>query len=110
MNTVVRALPRHEFARRTETKKFLYKQFLQMLLLTFLVLFLAFTVIYIKDLYRRMFIHYQTLQDQQNQLYVDWGKLLLEQSTWSTQARVQKIATERLGMEAPQSNEVQLVN
>lgn len=109
MNTVVRALPQQQFARRTETKKFLLKQFLQMLILIFVVLVSAFTVIYVKDLYRRMFIHYQTLQDEQNQLYVDWGKLLLEQSTWSTQARVQKIATERLSMEAPQSNEVQLV-
>lgn len=66
----------------------------------------AFCVIYIKDLNRRTFIEYQDLQATHNKLYEDWGKLLLEQSTWSTQARVKKIAQNRLNMGTPTANDV----
>lgn len=111
MNTFVRAIPQQHFAARANAQRgFLYKQMLQIFVLIFAVLLSAFSVVYVKDLHRRMFIAYQDLQQQQTQLYVDWGKLLLEQSTWSTQARVQKIAQQRLGMEAPQTKDIVLVD
>lgn len=106
MNTATRVLPHQQFASRMQSRKVVAKQVLQVAILLMAVFITAFAVVYVKDLHRRMFIQYQNLQDQQNQLYVDWGKLLLEQSTWSTQARVQKIAAERLNMEAPQPKEV----
>lgn len=109
MNTIARAIPQQQFATRVQSKKILLKQVLQSVVLTIAVLFSAFTVVYVKDLYRRMFIHYQDLQAQQDQIYVDWGKLLLEQSTWSTQTRVQKIAAQRLQMDVPQANEINLI-
>ena len=109
MNTATRVLPHQQFASRMHARTVVAKKFSQIFLLLILVFVTAFAVVYVKDLYRRMFIDYQNLQDQQNQLYVDWGKLLLEQSTWSTQARVQKIATERLNMEAPQDKQVVVV-
>jgi cell division protein FtsL len=110
MNTAVRALPHHQFASRPQTQKILFKQLLQAIVLILAVLITAFAVVYVKDLYRRMFIQYQNLQNQQTQIYTDWGKLLLEQTTWSTQSRVQEIAAQRLGMEVPQSNDVVLVH
>ncbi len=64
----------------------------------------AVGVVYMKDLNRRLFIQYQGLQQEQQQYNVDWGKLLLEQSTWSTQARVQSIASQDLGMVMPASS------
>jgi cell division protein FtsL len=76
------------------------------LLLIFAVLITAFMVIYMKDLNRRLFIQYQTLQATHDKLYGEWGKLLLEQSTWSTQARIQKIAKQRLGMSVPLPDEI----
>lgn len=78
---------------------------LNMVLIILLVLS-AFAVIYIKDVNRRHFIQYQALQITHDKLYEDWRKLMLEQSTWSTQARVQKIAQNRLGMNIPSSKEV----
>lgn len=69
----------------------------------------AFGVIYIKDLNRRLFMRYQTLQVQKTQSLVQWGKLLLEQSTWSTQSRIQQIAQKQLGMIVPRAKDVVLV-
>ena len=71
------------------------------IVLLFLVFVSAFSVIYCRDFNRRMFISYQQLQSMHNQLYVDYGKLLLEQGTWSSQRRVQNISENQLGMVLP---------
>ena len=69
----------------------------------------AVAVVYMKDLNRRLYIQYQSLQQVENQAQVDWGKLLLEQSAWSTQARVQSIARQQLGMVMPSRRSVTLL-
>lgn len=74
-------------------------------ILIVVLLLSAFAVIYLKDLNRRLFIHYQTLEASHDKLYDDWGKLLLEQSTWSSHARVERIAEHRLGMDVPAAKE-----
>lgn len=110
MNISIKAVPAQPLATSLKVKKWEARQMLQAILLAALVVFSSFAVVYIKDLYRRMFIHYQDLQDQQTQLYVDWGKLLLEQSTWSTQGRVQKIASDALNMQVPLANQIKIVS
>lgn len=70
----------------------------------------AVAVVYMKDLNRRLFIQYQGLQQTQQQYDVNWGRLLLEQSTWSTQARVQYVATQNLGMVMPSRQSNKLVD
>ena len=59
---------------------------------------------------RRFFIQYQGLQQLQQQYDIDWGKLLLEQSAWSTQARVQSLATYNLNMVMPTRHNITLVD
>ena len=49
----------------------------------------------------------RTLPGEQAQ--VDWGKLLLEQSTWAAQANVQQIAAKRLQMITPNSKDIVLM-
>lgn len=66
----------------------------------------AFVLIYVKDLNRRLFIESQGLQQQQQVLVNQWGKLLLEQSTWSAQARIQSVAQRDLNMVMPTTNQV----
>lgn len=78
-------------------------------LLTALVILSAFSVVYMKDLNRRLFIQYQNLQQVQAQAMSDFSKLLLEQSTWSTQSRVQRIAKDDLQMQLPTSDNTVLV-
>ncbi|MBT9529343.1 MAG: cell division protein FtsL [Pseudomonas sp.] len=39
----------------------------------------------------------------------EWGRLILEQSTWTAHNRIESMATERLQMRIPDAAEVQMV-
>jgi cell division protein FtsL len=39
----------------------------------------------------------------------EWGRLILEQSTWTAHNRIENLASERLGMRIPDAAEVQMV-
>ncbi len=80
------------------------------IILMLLVIISALAVVYVADLNRRLFIDYQTAQNTHNQLYIDWGKLLLEQSTWATQARVQTLAEQKLNMQLPTAMDIVMIN
>lgn len=69
--------------------------------LAVLLLFSAFSVLYLKDLSRRLFIQYQQLQKVQERDEIETSKLLLEKGAWSAQSRIQEIATTKLNMQAP---------
>ncbi|MDQ3197448.1 MAG: cell division protein FtsL [Burkholderiales bacterium] len=51
---------------------------------------------------RTLYTELQEEQDRSRQFDVEWGQLQLEQSTWATHARIEKIAVEKLRMQAPQ--------
>ena len=74
------------------------------------ILVSAFSTIYFKDLNRRLFFQYQTLSAQQQAYQVQNSQLLLEQSTWSTQARIQSLAQNTLNMVVPQSKKIVMVS
>ncbi len=80
------------------------RQQLLMIILFVSVVLSALGVVYVKTLNRRLFSQLETEQVRRDHLHVDWGKLLLEQSTWATQARVQKFAQNELKMVTPQAN------
>lgn len=71
-----------------------------------LLILSAFAVVYLKDLNRRTFIQYQNKVRDNQQARVEWGKLLLEQSTWSAQANIQQTAAQRLGMITPNTKDI----
>lgn len=73
------------------------------------VLLSAFFLIYIKDYNRRLFIHYQQLMQQRQQLNIAWGRLLLEQGTLTTAPRIQSIAQKQLHMHVPSTQEITMV-
>lgn len=75
-----------------------------------LLILSAFAVVYLKDLNRRTYIQYQDMAHANQQAQVDWGKLLLEQSTWAAQANVQQVASERLHMYAPNAKDIVLLS
>jgi cell division protein FtsL len=82
---------------------------LKVLVLVFFVLVSALGLVYIKDLNRRLFISLQQMQTQAEQLQADNNKLLLEQSAWATQARVQQVAKQQLDMQIPSSTDVIMI-
>lgn len=50
---------------------------------------------------RKLFSELEREQARMRDLEVEWGQLQLEQSTWASHARVEKLARERLGMHPP---------
>jgi len=52
----------------------------------------------------------EVLRREAAELEVQWGQYLLEQSTWASYARVEKIAREELEMLEPGSEQIIFVN
>jgi cell division protein FtsL len=111
MNAISHTLSNNVFAKHgvTASESISLKMRLIAYALTALILLSAFAVVYMKDLNRRLFIQYQGLQHVTSQLQVQWGKLLLEQSAWSTQARIQNVAMKKLNMVVPTRKDIVLV-
>jgi cell division protein FtsL len=58
---------------------------------------------------RKLFIELQQQQENARALEVEWGQLQLEQSTWATHARIEKIAREELRMRVPESSRIRVL-
>jgi cell division protein FtsL len=83
---------------------------LGIVLLSLMVFLSAIGVVYNKHQSRQLFAQLQRLQHEVESLQVEWGQLLLEQGTWSSDARVERIARERLHMKLPEPNEVVVIS
>jgi cell division protein FtsL len=55
---------------------------------------------------RHLLNNLQQLVQEQNHLQVEWGQLLLEQSSLVAQGQVEEIAISQLGMEVPAMDKV----
>lgn len=80
-----------------------------LVMLWFLVLMAAVGVVWSKQQSRNQFVELQRLEKQRDQLDTEWGQLRLEQSTWVTYGRIEKIAREDLRMVMPDPNQVHLI-
>jgi len=58
---------------------------------------------------RKLYVELQKEQELARSLDVEWGQLQLEQSSWAMHARIEKVATQALGMRGPASGRVQIV-
>ncbi len=65
--------------------------------------------IYCKHRAREMFIQLEQLNARRDNLEIEWGQLQLEQSSWSTQAFVERVATTKLHMAMPPPKEIEIV-
>ncbi|MBL8436772.1 MAG: cell division protein FtsL [Zoogloeaceae bacterium] len=70
-------------------------------MLIVLVVVSALSVVTAQHQSRQRFVALEREQARMQQLEVEYGQLQLEQSTWATHARVEKLARERLGMRPP---------
>lgn len=46
---------------------------------------------------------------QRDKLQAEWGRLVLEHSTWTAHNRIEKLAVEQLGMQVPEPGSVRVV-
>lgn len=70
------------------------------------VLASAVAVVYAKHENRKLFAELQVLTQQRDQLEVDWSRLQIEQSVWSSHARVEQLGREQMHMRSPGPDEI----
>lgn len=86
----------------------------RMLLLALPLLWLAVLgsaagVIYSRHQARDLFVRLEKLNLDRDDLQIEWGRLQLEQSAWSSNAFVERVATSKLQMDLPQPRDVRIV-
>lgn len=74
-----------------------------------LVMGSALGVVYAKYESRKQFVDLQELVKKRDAMTVEWGRLLLEQSTLASHSRVETLARTRLGMIMPPPGDVVIV-
>ena len=83
----------------------LSKQFIFPLILLLSILGSALAVVYSTNVHRDTFTELQLADRHGQLLQLRWGKLLLEQASLATPARVQELATEKFQMVIPANNQ-----
>lgn len=75
--------------------------YLGVMSLSILIFISSMGVIYSKHSSRQLFAQLQSLENKRDELHVEWSQLLLEQGTWATDVRVERVAREHLNMVVP---------
>lgn len=70
----------------------------------------AATAIYCKHRARELFVEIEKLNRGRDELEAEWGRLQLEQSSWSTYSYVENIADAKLHMSIPASGTIEIAN
>jgi len=78
-------------------------------LLWFAVLGSSVQVIYARHKARVTFVSLEKLNAERDQLDMEWGRLQLEQSFWSSHAFVERVANAKMQMSLPQTKDVRIV-
>lgn len=73
------------------------------------VLACAASVIYARHQARDLFVRLEKLNADRDALEMEWGRLQLEQSAWSSHAFVERVANAKLKMVLPQTQDVRIV-
>ena len=66
-------------------------------------------VIYTSHLCRQLYSELALLEREKNGLQVEWGRYLLEQSSWASLSRIEQLATSKLNMHVPAPDEIIIV-
>lgn len=74
-----------------------------------LVLITALGVVWTRHESRVLFVQLTSLQNQRDDLNVEYGRLELEQATWAEPRRIDEEARAKLGMVTPPPADIQLV-
>ncbi|MEE5119191.1 cell division protein FtsL [Pseudomonas alliivorans] len=80
-----------------------------MLLLFIAVLVSAIGVSYSAHLNRQLLNSLYSEMSVRDKAQAEWGRLILEQSTWTAHSRIETLATEQLKMRIPNAAEVRIV-
>lgn len=85
------------------------RDFISILVMLCIVITSGISVVYMKNYERKLFSELQHSKVLKHRLEMEWSQLLLEESTWSTPARIQRIAQHQYNMLVPTSEKVKTV-
>lgn len=77
--------------------------------LALLLVVCAIAVVSARHQARKLFVELQQAQAEARALDIEWGRLLLEQSTWAMHSRVEVVAQHQLHMIVPDASRIYLL-
>lgn len=69
----------------------------------------ALAVVQARHEHRQLFVQLSRLERARDELNIEFGRLQLEQATWSESNRIDQVARDRLGMKFPEGAETVVI-
>jgi cell division protein FtsL len=69
----------------------------------------AMALIYTRHESRKLFVELEELTAERDALNIEWGQLQIEQSTWATHARIERVAIEEMSLVRPEAGEIYVI-
>jgi len=69
----------------------------------------SMALVYTKHESRKLFVELERLTHERDDLNIEWGQLQIEQSTWATHARIERVATDDLSLVRPEATEIYVI-
>lgn len=69
----------------------------------------SMALIYTKHESRKLFVELEALTHERDELNTEWGQLQIEQSTWATHARIERVAIDDLSLARPETSEIYVI-
>jgi cell division protein FtsL len=104
MNTASRLISKNILSRGVVISLLLSRSQLAAIILLISILTSAISVVYMANSCRSLHALLQQKQVEKDVLHVQWNKLLLEKSTFSSESRVQHVAEFQLNMVMPDAD------
>lgn len=110
MNAAARLVQQGFLSRHLALSHLLTRKQIMVAMLGLAILVSALSIIYVTHVTRLLHASYQHNLVESERLHVQRGQLLLERSTWMMQARIQRIAENKLGMIIPEHKSVRIIH
>ena len=69
----------------------------------------SIALVYTKHESRKLFVELEGLTHERDELNIEWGQLQIEQSTWATHARIERVATDDLSLVRPEATDIYVI-
>ena len=69
----------------------------------------ALAIVYTKHESRRLFVELEELTAERDRLNIEWGQLQIEQSTFATHGRIERLAADELELTRPAAADIYVI-
>ena len=70
----------------------------------------AIGVVYARQQHRQAYVELTRLENERDEINIEFSRLQLEQATWSETNRIEQVATEKLGMKSPEGADMVVIS